>query len=630
MPIVRVSELSLSYGPTDLLIDASFTIEKGERICIVGRNGAGKSTLMQLVDGTIKADHGQLWYQPGLVVSRLQQELPAANEMTVEEFVAEGLSDIGRLLREYKQLSESAEADLTKLEKLQHDIEAKDGWSYQQRIQQTLSRLSLPPEVQMNSLSGGWRRRVALAKALVTQPDLLLLDEPTNHLDIDTITWLEEELMAFSGAILFITHDRALVKRLSTKIFEIDRGNLRSFDHGYDAYLEESAHLQDVEDQQNALFDKKLAQEEAWIRQGIKARRTRNEGRVRALKALRKERAARKERVGKAKIEVTEALPSGKIIASLKNVQHEFADKAIFHDVNVNIMRGDKVGLIGPNGVGKTTLLRIILGDITPTQGKVKLGTKLEVAYFDQMRAMLDGDKTIVDIVGQGRESVTINGKDRHVMSYLSDFLFTAERARTPVRVLSGGEANRVQLACLFSQPANVLVLDEPTNDLDAETLELLESLLVDFGGTVLLVSHDREFLDNVVSSSLAFENNGEVNEYVGGYHDWLRQRPEPVKALPSSSQKSSITEEQPAPSKTKEKTDSKPKKLSYKLQRELDELPGLIEEYEGKVEAFQQEVNAPDFYDQAHDVITAKLQSLAATEEQLEQYINRWVELSD
>jgi len=628
MPIVRVSDLSLSYGPTDLLIDASFTIEKGERICIVGRNGAGKSTLMRLVDGTIKPDHGQLWYEPGLVVSRLEQELPPANELSVEEYVSGGLAEIGEMLSQYKQLSESTDADLSKLERLQHEIEANDGWSYQQRIQQTLSRLSLPAQARMDSLSGGWRRRVALAKALVTQPDLLLLDEPTNHLDIETITWLEDELMSFSGAVLFITHDRALVKRLSTKIFEIDRGRLKSFDHGYEAYLEESAHLQEVEQQQNALFDKKLAQEEVWIRQGIKARRTRNEGRVRALKQLRNERAARKERVGTAKITVTEAVPSGKIIASLKGVGHRFEDKPIFHDVTISIMRGDKVGLLGPNGVGKTTLLRIILGQLEPDQGKVKLGTKLQVAYFDQMRGMLDGDKTIVDIVGQGRESVTINGKDRHVMSYLSDFLFSPERARTPVRVLSGGEANRVQLACLFSQPANVLVLDEPTNDLDAETLELLESLLVEFGGTVLLVSHDREFLDNVVSSTLAFENAGEVNEYVGGYNDWLRQR----RSSPSQSEdaKNSGSAEANLAKDSSKEAKNKPKKLSYKLQRELDELPELIEEYEAKVEAFQSEVGAPDLYDQAHDVITMKLQSLAAIEEQLETYINRWIELSD
>jgi ATP-binding cassette subfamily F protein uup len=627
MPLLRVSDLSLHFGHHVILEHAAFQLEKGDRVCLVGRNGAGKSTLLKLVEGVIQADGGEIWRQPGMRLSRLDQELPDADDKTVLSFVASGLQELGELISEFEQLSSQDldEKGLKRLDQLQHAIEAQDGWSYQQTIAEVLSRLELPRDKKMQELSGGWRRRVALAKALVTEPDILLLDEPTNHLDIETIQWLEKQLLSFQGAILFITHDRALVRSLATQILELDRGHLRLYNCGYGKYLDEQAHLLEVEEQQNALFDKRLAQEEAWIRQGIKARRTRNEGRVRALKKLREERAARRNKMGTAKIDVERSGLSGKLVAELKNVGMSYGGKTLFENLNFNIIRGDKIGLIGPNGVGKSTLLKIILGELSPETGSVKQGTKLQVAYFDQMREMLDGEQTIVDTVGQGRDSISINGKDRHILSYLSDFLFSAERARTPLRALSGGERNRVQLACLFSQPANVLVMDEPTNDLDMETLELLESILVDFQGTVLLVSHDREFMDNVVSSSLAFEGQGVVREYVGGYQDWLRQGgrfyDEDVPVMETTAKQESKPEAAVKQAK---------KKLSYKLQRELEQLPDLIAELEQRQADLQEQTLAADFYQQDHELVTARLKELADTEAHLDQCLERWMELSE
>jgi len=627
---MRVTDLALSFGPHVILDQANFQLFKSDRVCLVGRNGAGKSTLMKLMEGVIQPDGGSIWSKPSLVVSRLEQELPKANEDTVLQVVASGLANITQLLEDYDQLAATAmdDAALKKLEYLQHEIEAKDGWNVQQRIDEVLSRLDLPGDKVMSSLSGGWRRRVALAKALVTAPDILLLDEPTNHLDIETIEWLEKQLLDFNGAVLFITHDRALTRRLSTKIIELDRGKLTMFQCGYDSFLVEREHMLEVEQQQNALFDKRLAQEEVWIRQGIKARRTRNEGRVRALEKLRDERSQRRNVLGGAKIAVEAGRTSGKLVAELEQVGFAFDGQPLFENLNFNVLRGDKIGLLGPNGVGKTTLIRILLGELAPTQGSVKLGTKLEVAYYDQMRDQLDDNKTIVDTVGQGRESITINGKTTYILSYLGNFLFAPERARTPLKALSGGERNRVQLACLFSTPANILVLDEPTNDLDVETLELLESVLVDFKGTVLLVSHDRDFMDNVVTGTLAFEGHGKVIEYVGGYQDWLRQGGKFDFSDKLTGRVASVQTPEPAPVAAPLTTDKR--KLSYKEQRELKELPELIESLEEQQQQLQQVAAAADFYQQSHEITSAHVQQLAKVSTELEQRVERWVELSD
>jgi len=635
MALLRATDLSLHFGHHIILDHASFQLEKGARVCLVGRNGAGKTTLLKLVEGEIYADDGSIWRQPGMRLARLDQELPDADDSLVIDYVASGLEQVGQLLSEFEQLScqQLDEKGLKRLDHLQHEIDAKNGWAFQQTIDEVMSRLALPRNKKMSDLSGGWRRRVALGRALVSAPDILLLDEPTNHLDIEAIQWLEKQLLQFQGAVLFITHDRSMVRNLATQILELDRGTLRLFQCGYDNYLTEREHLLKVEDQQNALFDKRLAQEETWIRQGIKARRTRNEGRVRALKRMREERSERRVQTGKAKIAVETAALSGKLVAELKDVSMTFDDKPLFEHLNLNIIRGDKIGLLGPNGVGKSTLLKIILGELEPQQGQVKLGTKLEVAYFDQMRALLDGEKTIVDTVGQGRDSLTINGKDRHIMSYLGDFLFSPERSRTPLRALSGGERNRVQLACLFSQPANILVMDEPTNDLDIETLELLENILVEFAGTVLLVSHDRDFMDNVVTSSLAFEGQGAVHEYVGGYQDWLRQggcfRSE--QAADKVPQKESTEGDGAVENEAGEQSSvSKKAKLSYKLQRELDQLPEHIEKLEAEQEALQQQVASSDFYQQDHQKTTEVLSRLAEVETELNSSLERWMELSD
>lgn len=634
MPLLRVSDLSLSFGPHVLLDQANVQIFKGDRICLVGRNGAGKSTFMKLIEGSIKPDNGSVWRRPALKIARLEQELPDLDASTVMDVVASGLAEVGELLSQYHHLltEDLDEEGMNKLSHLQHELEAKDGWSFQQRIDEVMSRLSLPAAKRMSELSGGWKRRVALARALVSAPDLLLLDEPTNHLDVETIEWLEQQVLEFNGAILFITHDRALAKRLATKIIELDRGRLRSYDLGYERFLAERDHLLAVEDQQNALFDKRLAEEEVWIRQGIKARRTRNEGRVRALERMREQRSQRRNQQGSANIAVEAASGSGKIVAAVKNMSYSIEGDQLINNLNFNLLRGDKIGLLGPNGSGKTTLLNLLLGKLQPTTGEVKLGTRLDIAYFDQMRSILDDEKTIIDTVGQGRESIEINGKSRHVISYLSDFLFSPQRARTPLKALSGGERNRVQLACLFSMPANLLVLDEPTNDLDVETLELLESVLVEFAGTVLLVSHDRDFMDNVVTSTLAFEGHGYVREYVGGYKDWLHQgggfnKPVPV----GQSVTSHLANDNGAQTQNSEVVSSNTaRKLGYKEKRELESLPPLIEGLEQQQAELQNETEQANFYQQDHEQVSEKLQQLAAVSSELEQYYERWLELSE
>ncbi|MGB0733032.1 MAG: ATP-binding cassette domain-containing protein, partial [Pontibacterium sp.] len=514
---------------------------------------------------------------------------------------------------------------MARLEKLQAKIEALNGWELEQRVDRTLDRLNLPGDKPMSALSGGWRRRAALGAALVQEPQLLLLDEPTNHLDVETIAWLEEQMLAFNGGLLLISHDRSMIDTLATRIIELDRGVLTSFPGSYQSYLIQKEKLLEDEAKQNALFDKRLAQEEAWIRQGIKARRTRNEGRVRALKAMRNERSERRVRQGKAAFNLDEAAKSGKIVAELTDVSHSFGDRTLVDNFTFSLQRGDRVGLIGPNGVGKSTLLNILLGELQPSEGKVKVGTNLSIAYFDQLRGQLDLEKSVMDNIAQGRESIEVNGRQKHLIGYLGDFLFSPERARTPVKALSGGECNRVMLAKLFSQPANLLVLDEPTNDLDIETLELLEEILMEFDGTVLLVSHDRAFLDNVVTSTLAFEGNGQIREYVGGYNDWLRQRPKPVEQ--KNTKKDQASAAKPA-SKSETSTPPKKKKLSYKLQRELDELPDKMELLEAAIEAMNEETSAADFYQQPHEIVSEKLAALAAKEAELEAAMERWVEL--
>ncbi|WP_461536712.1 ATP-binding cassette domain-containing protein [Spongorhabdus nitratireducens] len=636
MPLLQIENLSVAYGAKPLLDHADFSIRKGEKVALIGRNGEGKSTLLKLVSGQIMPDDGTIWRRPGIRIGMLNQELPAADDRSVYEVVASGLEEAGKLISRYHELVAHADdpASLKQLEKVQQQLEAVDGWSLQQRVDTMIERLRLPADKMMKELSGGWRRRVELARALVVQPDLLLLDEPTNHLDIVAIDWLEKQLASYGGALLFITHDRAFLKRLATRIVELDRGQLSSWDMKYDQYLAERQHRLEVEQQQNAEFDKKLAQEEVWIRQGIKARRTRNEGRVRALKALREERRERRELQGKAGFSLDKASSSGKLVVEATDLKHAYDTRKIVEGLDFTLMRGDKVGLLGANGTGKTTLLHILLGKLEPQQGKVKHGTKLEVAYFDQLRDQLDPDKSIIDNVSEGREALTINGKDRHIISYLGDFLFPPERARTPVKALSGGERNRVMLARLFSKPANVLVLDEPTNDLDVETLELLESILVDFQGTVLLVSHDRDFLDNVVSSTLVFEGDGIVREYVGGFDDWLRQGGS-LEMLDSEQRELELKKQQekaaekPKEVKTEKSAEKpKPKKLSYKLQRELDQLPAELEQLEAEQAELEEQANDPGFYQQPQEKFQPILDRMTELAEIVDSKLERWEEL--
>jgi ABC transport system ATP-binding/permease protein len=623
MAFIRFDQVSLAFGTRAILDNANLQIEAGERVALVGINGTGKSTLLKIVSGEMDVDSGVIWRSPTARIAQLPQSLPAADERSVRSVVEAGLADLVELRDRYETLLANSNASLDELERLQHDLEARDAWSLETRVDRILSQLQLPGEKLMSELSGGWRRRAALGAALVQSPDLLLLDEPTNHLDIETIEWLEEVLAAYKGGLLFISHDRALVERLATRIIELDRGQLVDFPGSYATYLTQKEKLLEEEAKQAALFDKKLAQEEAWIRQGIKARRTRNEGRVRALKQLRVERSERRERQGKAKFDVEEAVRSGKLVAELQNVSLSYAGQPVVKDLSVRIQRGDRIGLIGPNGIGKSSLLKLILGEQAPDQGDVRLGSQLVVGYFDQLRGQVDPEKSIIDNVSGGRESIDINGRSRHIISYLQDFLFTPERARTPVKALSGGETNRVMLAKLFSQPSNLLVLDEPTNDLDVETLELLEEILLDYQGTLLLVSHDRQFLDNIVTSTLAFEGEGVIREYVGGYNDWLCQRPKNVVT------QSVVPKSEPAKPGKKEAAEAKkPVKLSYKLQRELDMLPEQMEQTEAAVEAQQAVCGSADFYQRPHEEVTAELEKLSTLEAQLETQMERWMEL--
>ena len=622
MPLIRLDNISIAFGARALLDQVCFQIDPGERVALVGLNGAGKSTLLKLIGGQLQPDGGEFWVDPGCRVAELPQALPAADERRVRDVVMEGLGEIVELRRRYDELvMQHDDATLDKLDKLQQQIEAVDGWHLEQKVQRVMERLGLPDDRLMSELSGGWRRRAALGAALVQEPDLLLLDEPTNHLDIETIEWVEQQMKEFRGGLLFISHDRSLVESLATRIVEIDRGQLTSFPGSYSQYKVRKEQMLAEEARHNAEFDKKLAQEEVWIRQGIKARRTRNEGRVRALESLRKERSERRNRQGSAKFGLETAQRSGKLVAELKAVSLGYDGRTLVDNLSLTINRGDRIGLIGPNGIGKSSLLKLLLGQQQPDCGVVNHGTKVEVAYFDQLRGQLDMEKTVIDNISQGRESISINGKDRHIISYLSDFLFAPERARTPVKALSGGECNRVLLAKLFSQPANVLVLDEPTNDLDVETLELLEEILLEFTGTVLLVSHDRAFLDNVVTSTLVFEGHGQIKEYVGGYQDWIRQRPAPVSTTV-------VKGRVDKPVLGKEGAPKAARKLSYKLQRELDALPAQLEAAEAKLAELQAAMSDSGFYDQGQDRIQAGLEAFQQQEKVVEVLMERWVEL--
>jgi len=633
MTLLKLSDVSLAYGSMPLLDKVSWQIARGERVCIIGRNGTGKSSMLRLVRGDRKPDDGDIWRAPGLKIGELPQELPRADDRTVFDVVAEGLAGVGELLAQYHHLSQNivTDADLDALMHCQQALEARDGWRLQQLVDSTLSRLQLPADKTLAELSGGWRRRVLLAQALVSEPDLLLLDEPTNHLDIGAIAWLEEALAGFGGAVLFITHDRAFLQNLATRILELDRGHLIDWNGDYASFLVHKEAELAAEETANALFDKRLAQEEVWIRQGIKARRTRNEGRVRALKALRVERGERRERQGKANIQLDVADKSGKQVIALENVSYAHpGGPLLVKDFSMVLQRQDRIGLLGANGTGKTTLLKLMLGELQPTAGKVDQGTKLEVAYFDQLRMQLDLEKTVVDNVAEGRDFIEIDGQNRHVLSYLGDFLFSPQRARTPVKALSGGERARLLLAKLFSKPANLLVLDEPTNDLDVETLELLEEVLSSFNGTVLMVSHDRAFLDNVVTSTLVFEGEGQVREYVGGYQEWIRQggSAKLLGVKETKPQKAEPAPAAPAAAPVAAAPASAKKKLSYKLQRELEALPGQIEAMEAQIGDVQAQIASPAFYQRPAAETAAVLASLEDLQARHDVLVERWAEL--
>ncbi len=633
MTILTLSDVSLAYGHHPLLKQVNFQIETGERVCLVGRNGTGKSTLFRVIENSTQADDGDVWRKDTLRVSHLLQQVPRNISITIYEFVAAGLGELGQILAEYHSVVHQASlskenldaASLDKMSKLQQQIEVLDGWNIDQRIETVLSRLSLPADKHVVDCSGGVRRRVMLAQTLVSEPDLLLLDEPTNHMDLTAIMWLEEFLLAFKGALIFITHDRTFLKHLATRIIELDRGVLTSYPGNYDYYLQKKEEELEIETRANAKFDKKLAEEETWIRKGIKARRTRNEGRVRALQALRKERSKRIERQGKVSLNIDTGDLSGKRVVDLRHVNFKYGDQWIVKDFSTRIVRGDRIGIIGPNGSGKSTLLKLILNEIKPDSGQVITGTKLQLAYFDQQREILDPEKTVRDNISDGNDYIEVKGRSRHVIGYLKDFLFPPERIDSPVRILSGGERNRLLLARLFTQPANMMVLDEPTNDLDVDTLELLEDLLTEYDGTMLLVSHDREFLDNVVTSTLVFEGDGQIVENVGGYEDWLRQKKNRIEENRQSNKSDQQLNSSKAHSGGKLPAKTKKQKLAYKESKELQSLPRLIENLEAEIRQFEQRVGENKFYKQEKDTITITLNKLEELRGELQQAYARW-----
>ncbi|MFA0414040.1 ABC transporter ATP-binding protein [Vibrio renipiscarius] len=631
MALLTINNGSLAFGDHPLLDKTDFALQENERVCLVGRNGAGKSTLMKVIAGDVLMDDGKLTITQDVVVSRLEQDPPRNEEGTVFDYVSGGLAEVGGYLKEYHDILDligidPSEKNINKLSRVQEKLDHLNAWRFEDRINNVLESLKLDAHTKLTDLSGGWQRKAALARALVRDPDVLLLDEPTNHLDVTTIEWLENFLKDFRGSIIFISHDRAFIKSMATRIIDLDRGQLSSFPGNYEQYLVDKEEMLRVQEMQNAEFDKKLAQEEVWIRQGIKARRTRNEGRVRALKALREERSDRREVQGKANIQIDDASRSGKIVFEAENINYSIEGKTIVSDFSFNIMRGDRIALIGANGCGKSTLLNLLLGNLEVNSGRLHCGTKLEVAYFDQYREILDPEKSVIDNLADGKQEVTVNGKPRHALSYLQDFLFAPHRARTPVKALSGGEKNRLLLARIFLKPNNLLILDEPTNDLDIETLELLEDLLANYQGTLLLVSHDRQFVDNTVMSSWIFEGNGKIEEFVGGYHDAQQQRSQVLKSrAPEKPAKAKPVVE--ASLKSAPVT-AKPKKLSYKLQRELETLPLKLEQLEEEIEEMQQTVNSADFFAQPVEQTQTILDKLTALEQELEIAFERWEEL--
>ena len=631
MPLLRLDEVELHFGTHVILDRVSMNLDSGQRVGLLGRNGAGKTTLFKILAGELNPDAGERWLKPGARLARLEQELPDGEDVTVYDVVAGGLEAAGRLLARYHQIIASgSEADMDELANIQQALEAEDGWQLQQRVETVISQLGLPTDTSMAALSGGWRRRVSLARALVTQPDILLLDEPTNHLDIPTIEWLEGHLKSFRGALVVISHDRRFLQNCVTSMAELERGHMSLWQGDYRGFLQFREQELASEARANALFDKKLAEEEVWIRQGIKARRTRNEGRVRALEALREERSQRRERQGTANFSVEDARASGKLVTELKDVSFSWASRPIVDRFSTIIQRGDRVGIVGRNGIGKTTLVKLLLGELQPESGEVQVGTRLEVAYSDQLRGQLDPEANLIDNICGGQEFIEINGRRRHAISYLGDFLFTPERVRTPVKALSGGERNRAILARLFTRPANLLVLDEPTNDLDIETLELLEEILADFKGTLLLVSHDRDFMDSVVTSLLVMGEDGSIEEQAGGYSDWEsrggRLVAEAADGSPTTtSKKIAMVDDAVTEAKAKPR-----RKLSYQEQRELDGLPAHIEGLEEQQAGLELEIASPDFYQQPADLVRKQLDNLEKLNSDLESAIERWSALEE
>jgi len=628
MSLIRLDDISIEFGDVPLLTRASFTVEPGERICLIGRNGAGKSTLLKIITGQITPDSGEIHYQQHLRISQLEQALPGAIDRKVSDVVREGLSEQQTLIDQFSELSQQSmdKQGLKELEQLQAQIDAGGGWQVDKQVETIISQLDLPADKTLAELSGGWRRRVALGKALVSNPDLLLLDEPTNHLDISTIEWLEHKVRGYQGSVIFITHDRSFLQKLATRIVEIELGNLISWPGSFQNYLKLKEQAIEEETTRNALFDKRLAEEEVWIRQGIKARRTRNEGRVRALEAMRVQREQRAKRQGKAKISVETSEQSGRKVIEARSISHSYSGQQLINNIKIKIRRGDRIGLIGNNGVGKSTLLKILLGHIEPDEGSVKLGTNLEIGYFDQIHRELETDKTIAENVGNGKEYIKVNGKDRHIIGYLRNFLFAPKRAMTPVSALSGGERNRVLLAKLFSQPSNLLILDEPTNDLDVEMLEVLEEQLIQYQGTLIIVSHDREFLDNVVTSVLVFEEDGQIQEYIGGYSDWAK-RGKGLKIADTQDHPSGHIVDSDMTNNAQKKDQGK---LSYKYQRELDALPALIDQLEKDIATLEEQTANPDFYNKDYSETQPVLDELGEKQKALDTAAERWIELEE